>query len=63
MYMVKKKRVQVTFTEGQWKLIEKLKPEFGDGDSEIIRNVVISWLSEKSFISDSVKAKKSDRNE
>ena len=58
--MNKKKRVQVTFTEAQWDLIEKLKPELGDGDSEIVRNIVLSWLSEKSFISDSAKNKLKD---
>ena len=50
-----KKRVQVSFTEQQWELISKLRNEFGDGDSDIVRNIVIAWLSEKSFISTSAK--------
>jgi len=58
-YMRKTKRVMVTFTEKQWALIEKLRGEFGDGNADIIRNVVLAWLSEKSFISDTVKNKKS----
>lgn len=49
------KRVQVTFTAEQWGLISKLKGELGNTDAEISRNIVISWLSEKSFISTSVK--------
>jgi len=44
------KKVQVTFSDGQWKLIEKLKGAIGDTDSEIVRNIVISYLSEKSYI-------------
>lgn len=53
----KPKRIQVTFTQSQWKLIEKLRGEFGDKDADIIRNIVIAWLSEKSFISSTVKKK------
>jgi len=45
------KRVQVTFTKEQWQLIERLKGIFGTTDSEIIRNVVLAWLAEKSIIS------------
>ena len=53
--MAKTKKVQVSFTEKQWDLIGKLRGEFGDGDSDIVRNIVIAWLSEKSFVSDTVK--------
>lgn len=56
--MPKTKRVMVSFTEKQWKLIEKLRGELGDGDADIVRNIVLAWLSEKSFISDTVKNKK-----
>lgn len=55
--MSKTKRVQVAFTERQWKLLETLRGEFGDGDADIVRNIVLSWLSEKSFISTTVKNK------
>ncbi len=44
------KKVQVTFSDGQWKLIENLRGTIGDTDSDIIRNIVISYLSEKSYI-------------
>lgn len=56
--MSKTKRVMVSFTENQWALIEKLRGEFGDGDADIVRNLALAWLSEKSFISDTVKNKK-----
>ncbi|MFW5903069.1 MAG: CopG family transcriptional regulator [archaeon] len=53
--MSNRKRVQVSFTEDQWELIEKLQGKLGDSDSAIVRNIVISWLAEKSFISNVVK--------
>ncbi|MEM4439453.1 MAG: hypothetical protein QW680_12585 [Pyrobaculum sp.] len=49
------KRVQVTFTEDQWKIIEKLRGIMGNESAEIVRNIVLSWLAEKSFISSFVK--------
>ena len=51
------KRVQVSFTKEQWELISKFKGELGSGDADVIRNIVISWLSEKSVISSKVKKK------
>lgn len=51
------KKVQVTFSNGQWKLIEKLKGIIGDTDSEIIRNIVVSYLSEKSYIKEETSKK------
>ncbi|MEM5799638.1 MAG: CopG family transcriptional regulator [Candidatus Aenigmatarchaeota archaeon] len=51
------KRIQVTFTKEQWKLVEKLKGEMGVKDSEIVRNIVMGWLMEKSFISTTLKSK------
>ncbi len=51
------KRIQVTFTNEQWNLIEKLKGEMGITDSEIVRNIVMGWLMEKSFISTTLKSK------
>ena len=49
------KRVQVTFTEEQWSLIECFKGIMGRDDAEIVRNIVLSWLSEKSLVSESAK--------
>ncbi len=51
------KKVQVKFSDGQWKLIEKLRGTIGDTDSEVIRNIVISYLSEKSYIKEEVSQK------
>ena len=49
------KRVQVSFTNKQWDLIKSLKGELGNSDSDIVRSIVISWLTEKSFISTTIK--------
>ncbi len=54
----KMKRVQVSFSDSQWNLIEKLKGEMGISDAEVVRNVIIAWLSEKSFISSKIKKEK-----
>lgn len=51
------KRVQVSFTKKQWELIKNLEGEFGSADADIVRNLVLAWLSEKSFISSSAKKK------
>lgn len=53
-----KKRVQVAFTQDQWEMIDSFRGEFGNGDASIVRNIVLSWLSEKSFITTRVKKKK-----
>jgi hypothetical protein len=45
----------VSFTEGQWGIIDSLRGKFGDSDSQIVRTIVISWLAEKSILSTSVK--------
>lgn len=52
------KKIQVTFSDGQWRLIEKLKGTIGETDSEIIRNIVISYLSEKSYVKEAAMSKR-----
>ena len=49
------KRVQVSFTKDQWELIKNLKGSIGKSDADTVRNIVLSWLAEKSFISTAVK--------
>jgi len=44
------KRVQVTFTWEQWELIEKFRGIMGSDDAELVRNIVLAWLSEKSVV-------------
>jgi len=57
--MTKRKRVQVVFTNEQWSLIERFRGDLGAGDAEIVRNIVLAWLSEKSIISTNAKNKMS----
>ena len=45
------KKVLVSIPEGIYKLIQELKGKFGESDSEIIRTIVISFLSEKGYLS------------
>jgi len=50
------KRVQVTFTMEQWNIIKQLKGIMGNEDAEIVRNIVLAWLAEKSIIGSQVKS-------
>jgi len=50
-------KVQVSFNDEQWKVIKKLRPELGNTDAELVRNIILSWLSEKSMISTNAKLK------
>lgn len=45
----------MSFTEDQWLLIEKFKGVMGNDDAEVVRNMVLAWLAEKSVITDAVK--------
>lgn len=51
----KVKRVQITFTEEQWSLIRRFEGVMGSDDAEIVRNIVLAWLAEKSVVATSVK--------
>jgi hypothetical protein len=55
--MTATKRVQVSFTAEQWKLIEQFKGVMGGSDAEVVRSIVLAWLAEKSVIASSVKKK------
>lgn len=43
------KRIMVTLDADQYKIVRGLKG-FGKKDAEIIRNIVIAYLSEKSYM-------------
>lgn len=51
------KRIQVNFTDEQYELLQDLKGEMGSSDSEVVKNIVMAWLTEKSFISTTLKKK------
>lgn len=45
------RRVLVSIPDGAWEIIEKeLKGKIGERDSEIIRNIVLVYLSEKGYL-------------
>ncbi|XRO76154.1 CopG family transcriptional regulator [Methanocaldococcus sp. 10A] len=56
------KRIQVTFTKEQWSVIEKFRGILGESDAELIRNIVLIWLSEKSIITTKIKKDMDDEN-
>jgi metal-responsive CopG/Arc/MetJ family transcriptional regulator len=44
------KRILVSLPDGAWKIIEKkLKGKLGAKESELVRNIVIAYLSEKGY--------------
>jgi hypothetical protein len=49
------KKIQVSFSARQVELLDRLKGELGETDADVVRNVVIAWLAEKSFISTVIK--------
>jgi len=55
--LLMRKKLQVAFTPEQWALIENFRGEMGSGDAEIVRNIVLAWLAEKSIISTNAKNK------
>lgn len=55
--MSENKRVNVSLTNQQLEIIRKFKGTLGNTDSEIIRNIVLTWLCEKDMITDTIKQK------
>lgn len=49
------KKIQVSFSDRQIELLERMKGELGETDADVVRNIVIAWLAEKSFISTVIK--------
>ena len=54
------KRIMVTFDDVQYRILKSLEG-FGSKDAEIVRNVVIAYLSEKSYLKAASKADRSPR--
>lgn len=45
------RRALVTLPDGVWEAIDKqLKGKIGNGDSEVIRNIVVSYLMERGYL-------------
>lgn len=45
------KRILVSLPEGIHKILKELKGTIGESDSEVVRNIVIAYLSEKGYLS------------
>lgn len=45
------KRTLVSLPDGVFKVVRDLQNEMGESDSEVIRNIVIAYLSEQGFFS------------
>jgi len=44
------KKVLVSLPEGIFKIVHELKGKLGESDSEVVRTMVISFLSEKGYL-------------
>lgn len=44
------RRALVSLPDGAWDIIDQLKPQLGNGDSEIVRNIVLAYFIEKGYI-------------
>ena len=51
------RRIQVNFTSEQYDILQNLKGELGNSDSEVVKFITISWLSEKAIIPSILKNK------
>lgn len=56
------KKIQVSFSDKQMELLECFKGELGETDADIIRNIVVAWLAEKSFITTIAKQRLAEKN-
>jgi metal-responsive CopG/Arc/MetJ family transcriptional regulator len=45
------KRILVSLPEGVFGMLRSLKGEMGESDSEVVRNIVVAYLSEQGFFS------------
>jgi hypothetical protein len=44
------KKILVSLPEGIFTIVRELKGQLGDSDSEVVRTMVISFLSEKGYL-------------
>lgn len=45
------RRILVSLPEGMFEMIRSLKGEMGESDSEVVRNILVAYLSEQGFFS------------
>lgn len=44
------KKIQVSFSNRQIEVINELQGEFGDSEAEVVRTIVMIWLSEQKLL-------------
>jgi hypothetical protein len=44
------KRILVSLPEGIFKIVKELKGTLGDSDSEVVRDIVVAYLSEQGYL-------------
>jgi len=44
------KKILVSLPEGIFNLIKELKGKLGESDSEVVRNMVVAYLSEQGYL-------------
>ena len=49
------KKIQVSFSDKQIELLDMFKGEFGETGADVVRGIVLAWLSEKGFIGTLIK--------
>lgn len=57
------RRALVSLPDGAWHIIDTLKPQLGNGDSEIVRNIVLAYFIEKGYLLKNKGKKESVGNE
>jgi hypothetical protein len=45
------KKILLSLPEGVFDIVRSLKGELGESDSEIVRNIVVAYLSEQGYFS------------
>jgi len=44
------RKILVSIPEGIFKIIKDLKGKIGESDSEVVRNIVVAYLSEQGYL-------------
>ncbi len=52
------KRIMITLTDAQYEMLKRFKGIMGNKDAEIVKNIVLAYWSEKSYIKDNLEGGK-----
>ena len=48
------KRIMVNLTDEQYKIINKFRGKLGNRDAEILKAIILAYLSEKTYLKESM---------